>query len=262
MALTDPHQVDGILRDVAERIILPRFRKLEDQEIREKNPGDLVTVADTEAEAALSERLCALLPGSQVVGEEAVAADPAILERLEQPGTVWILDPVDGTRNFVHGRPKFAIIVALVRNGRAVQGWIHDPLAGRTAIAEAGAGAYVGDRRLRLAPSPPLGRMAGSIGPRRPADLARAVGQLQCQGSTAHDYLDLLEGRLHFAYFRRLHPWDHAAGLLAHAEAGGVAAYFDGAPYRPIAGQTGLLVAPDRPSWEDLKDLLAETLPK
>lgn len=262
MALTDPTKVDGILRDVAEQIILPRFQKLEDGDIREKNPGDLVTVADTEAEAVLSERLCTLLPGSQVVGEEAVAVDAAILDRLERPGAVWILDPVDGTRNFVHGRDKFAVIVALVLDGRTVQGWIHDPLTGRSAIAEEGAGAYLQGQRLRLAHPPALDRMAGSVGPRHPAGLAHRVGRLTCQGSTAHDYLDLLDGGLHFAYFRRLHPWDHAAGILMHAEAGGVSAYLDGEAYRPGHGRSGLLVAPDRPSWNELKELLVGTAVK
>lgn len=256
MPIIDPSRVATILAEVSADIILPRFQSLASGEVREKGPGDLVTIADTEAEAALTHRLGSLLPHSRVVGEEAVAADGKVLHRLDGADPVWILDPVDGTANFVKGSKRFAVIVALVVEGRTVQGWIHDPLAGRTTIAERGAGVWRDGQRLGIAPPGALAGMIGAAGYRGTARLAAEVGGLLCQGSAAHDYLDLIDNKLQFAYFRRLHPWDHAAGVLLHAEAGGYNALLDGQPYRPVPSPGSILLAPDRPSWDRLAQLI------
>ncbi|MBF0372096.1 MAG: inositol monophosphatase [Alphaproteobacteria bacterium] len=252
----NPATVTSIVRSVAETEILPRFRALAAHQIREKGPGNLVTEADTEAELRLAERLTALLPGSAVVGEEAVADDPGVLDALTGDRPVWVLDPVDGTGNFARGRPLFAVIVALVRGGRTLQGWIHDPLSDITFHAIAGRGAWAGDRRLSIAAAPALGQMAGSLGWRRNRRIQERVRRVVRQGSVAHDYLCLAESSLHFALYRRLNPWDHAAGVLMHHEAGGHSALLDGQPYRPLPnGGTDLLLAPDRQSWQVLRDL-------
>ncbi|GAA2751583.1 hypothetical protein GCM10010440_64410 [Kitasatospora cinereorecta] len=102
----DVSEVDRIVREVAEQEIVSRFGRLVAGEIAEKAPGDLVTVADRAAEEALTARLTALLPGSAVVGEEAVSADPGVLKALDGPDPVWIVDPIDGTHNFVAGNPR------------------------------------------------------------------------------------------------------------------------------------------------------------
>ncbi len=258
MAITDPLRVASVIREVAEAVILPRFKRLAAGEVREKRPGDLVTVADTEAERDLSRRLSDLLPGSRVVGEEAVAADASVLNRLAEQAPVWVIDPVDGTANFARGSELFAVIVALVVEGRTVQGWIHDPLADRTAIAAAGDGAWMGERRLRVSDDGPVAKMSGSAGWRRSPRLGKAVAKLVNQGSAAHDYLALVEARLQFAHFRRLHPWDHAAGVLLHHEAGGFSALLDGQPYRPRPVDGGMLLTPGRASWEALAPLVVE----
>src|SRR5262245_63225070 len=95
---------------------MPRFGKLEPGDVSSKAPGEPVTVADREAESALAAGLTALRPGSVVVGEEAVSADPSLLGRLRQPGEVWVIDPIDGTANFAAGREPFALMVALLRD--------------------------------------------------------------------------------------------------------------------------------------------------
>ncbi len=258
MTIVDPSRVGSVIREVAQSVILPRFRRLAASEVREKRPGDLVTVADTEAERDLTRRLGDLLPGSLVVGEESVAADAAVLDRLADDGPVWIIDPVDGTANFAKGSELFAVIVALVVDGRTVQGWIHDPLADRTAIAAAGDGAWMSERRLKVSPEGPLATMAGSAGWRARALLTKAVARLVNQGSAAHDYLALVEGRMQFAHFRRLRPWDHAAGVLLHQEAGGYSALMDGQPYRPQPANGGMLLTPGRASWDALAPLVRD----
>jgi len=254
MSKVDPQAVAAIIRDTAQTVILPRFQHLEANQIREKNPGDFVTIADTEAEAMLSARLTDLLPGSLVVGEEAVAADCSVLDRLSSDAPVWIIDPVDGTANFARGNSKFAVIIALAHHGRTVQGWIHDPVSGLMAVGESGSGAFIGERRLLVDKVVALQEMLGVC--RKTPGLKREVKSIYRNGSAAHDYLDLLEGRAHFAHYMRLKPWDHAAGVLMHLEAGGVSGLCDGRPYAPTLWEGHLLMAPSLESWEQLRQLL------
>ena len=109
-------QVSDLLREVAAEAVMPRFRKLAESDVRVKSPGEEVTIADEEAERLLNLRLPALLPGSRVIGEEAVSAQPELLQGLGE-GTVFVVDPVDGTANFVKGSPCFSMMVALLREG-------------------------------------------------------------------------------------------------------------------------------------------------
>jgi len=252
----DVERVAGIIRDVAAAEILPRFRNLTAGQIREKQPGQLVTEADIEAERVLTRRLGEVLPEATCVGEEAVAANPALLSRLEHPGAVWVIDPVDGTSNFAQGLTRFAVILALVVDGVTQIGWIFDPVSGRMTIAERGGGAWQSDQRLSVRSGGPLDTLVGSV--KRSARLAGRVAQVSRKGSAAHDYLDLVNGTLHFAHFRRLMPWDHAAGVLIHAEAGGYGRLIDGSPYRPRFHEGALLLAPDEACWSALRALLVE----
>jgi len=139
--MIDPDVISALIRRTAEAVILPRFRTLSPDQIREKHPGDLVTVADTEAESMLGQLLTEAVPGTVVCGEEGVACDRRTLDLLDRPEPVWIIDPVDGTANFAHGRPAFAVIVALVEAGITRGGWVHDPLGNVTVHALAGSGA-------------------------------------------------------------------------------------------------------------------------
>lgn len=252
--MIDSVAIARIIRETAEAEILPRFGNLVASQIREKKPGQLVTEADVEAEKVLSRRLVDLLPGSRVVGEEGVDADPAQLKILEQPGAVWVIDPVDGTSNFAKGNPRFAVIVALVINGVTLAGWIHDPVADRMVVAEKGRGAWLGTQRLSVLPAGPLETLTGSV--KRSAHLISKVAKVGRKGSAAHDYLDLVTGVLHFAHFAKLMPWDHAAGVLIHAEAGGFSQLLNGKPYQPVLCRAGLLLTPTEGCWRSLRALV------
>ncbi|MBC7953907.1 MAG: inositol monophosphatase [Rhodospirillaceae bacterium] len=254
MTAVDPLLVASIIRDAAEAEILPRFKNLQALQIREKKPNQLVTEADIQAEKMLSRRLQEVLPGA-IVGEEGVETHPELMTALERPGVVWVIDPVDGTANFAHGNPRFAVVVALVIDGVTRAGWIHDPVPNRTIIAELGQGAWCGDTRLRVSEEVSLVQMAGSVKKRgRVADQVLNVAR---RGSAAHDYLDLVTGKLHFAHFRKLMPWDHAAGVLIHAEAGGYGAMMDGSAYIPVLHADGqILLAPGERSWHELAPLI------
>lgn len=258
MTHSDPDRISALIAAVAQQEILPRFRTLGEGQVRTKtHPGDLVTDADVEAEKALTRLLAAELPGSVVVGEESVHADKAVLDRLKGDAPVWVIDPVDGTHNFATGKPLFATLVALVIGGQTVQGWLHDPVRGLTITAEAGSGAWLNGRRLSVAGQGcRLADLTGSAGRRPNKALNGQARQFLHHASAGHDYMALAEGRMNFAVFRRLMPWDHAAGVLAHEEAGGTAALADGRPYSPLLREGSLILAPDAAVHAEIRALI------
>jgi fructose-1,6-bisphosphatase/inositol monophosphatase family enzyme len=259
-------EVAALLRRAAQSAILPVFRRLDDASVEEKAPGEVVTVADREAEVIIEQGLLALLPGSTVVGEEAVAADPALLQRLGWPGPVWVVDPVDGTANFAAGRRPFAVMVALLREGLTESSWILDPISDSLAVARAGDGAYLDGERVRTPDvRGPASALRGAVMSRSlPADLrarvdagigniGRALPGNHCAG---REYPDILRGVQDFVLFWRTLPWDHAPGVLLLQEAGGVARRFDGTPYDPGDDRNGLLVAANGEVWIAAYDAL------
>jgi fructose-1,6-bisphosphatase/inositol monophosphatase family enzyme len=262
--------VIALLREVAAAEIMPRFKHLAAGDVRTKSgPLDPVTVADEAAERALQAGLARLFPGVDVLGEEAVSADPSRLARLKAPGPVWIVDPIDGTANFAAELPLFGVMAALVEADELKAGFIYDPVGDDCAFAVAGGGAWMVDaegtrRRLAVAAPAPVGEMTGSVSWRYMAEPLRshvlhrlgklaAVMDFRC---AAHQYRMLSAGYCHMQIFRKLLPWDHAAGVLLHREAGGYSAHFDGSAYRPSETGGGLLLAPDEKSWKELSAAL------
>ena len=261
----------NILRRAARSEILPRFRKLSAGDVATKSHADdLVTAADTAAEAMITRALQAAFPDALVVGEEAVAADPGLLDRIADAPLAFILDPVDGTWNFAHGLPVFGVILAVTQFGRPVFGLIYDPLADDWAIADE-ATAPVLERangattRLRVAMGKPLDALSGFVAlnlfPRdRQAALAatlpgfRRVYSMRC---SAQEYRMIAQGHADFMLSGLLHPWDHAAGALICARAGAHVEMLDGGPYSAARHEGHLLVAPDRTTWNRLRKVFA-----
>lgn len=262
--------VIALLRDVARAEILPRFKHLRPGDVRTKaGPLDPVTVADEAAELALKAGLHKLFPDDDVIGEESVSSGAASLDRLAQPGRVWVLDPIDGTANFTAELPLFGVMASLVAADEILAGFIYDPFGDDCAYALAGQGAFLRaadgtERRLAVADPVPVAQMVGSISWRfmeeplrrhvlHRLDRLAAVTDYRC---AAHQYRMLAAGHCHAQMFRKLLPWDHAAGVLLHREAGGYARRFDGSEYRPTTTGGGLLLAPDEASWDALAEAL------
>jgi len=250
-------QVAAVMAEAAEQAILPRYRMLAQQDVEEKSPGELVTIADREAEAILAAGLAPLLAGSRVIGEETCSSDPRLIDSLGE-GLVWLVDPLDGTGNFVAGRPDFAVMVALLRDGVTQAAWMLNPLSGRLARAELGGGAWLDGRRLRASPQPPGERLRGSIGRFMPeemqSNLAERLGagaeRLPGLMSAGVEYPMIGAGERDFAYYWRTLAWDHAAGVLFVNEAGGKATRPDGSAYQPTKEGSGLLAAASPDRWE------------
>lgn len=270
MATVDIPAIARIVREVAAEQIMPRWRNLAKEDVRTKSKaGDLVTVADHAAEVALASRLVSALPGSNVVGEEAVAADPTVLELFRRPEPVWVIDPIDGTRDFARGGPVFDVMVALVVGARPVAGWIYAPADDILYAGEVGSGAIVvtpGGVRPIGSPggSLPIAEMEGVLGtggfttrgkpdPGRARHRFRGYVKPTCAG---HNYARLLSGKSHFLINFSTHPWDHLPGHAIAGAAGFHAARHDGAPFDPLDSRGGVLVAPDRDTWAEIHHIL------
>ncbi|GAA4005732.1 inositol monophosphatase family protein [Sphingomonas humi] len=258
-------QIRGVMEEAARVALLPRFRTLADTDREEKSPGELVTVADRECEALLSDALARLLSEASIVGEEAAHSAPEVMGRLADE-LCWVIDPLDGTGYFAAGQEPFGIMIALAAGGRAVGGWIFDPLSGRFCWAALGEGCWVGEQRIRT----DTGAAATTIGlspllQRRPerfaAVHARMAGRLETHEiprcAAAH-YPAMLLGAPALTYYERTLPWDHAPGALMIEEAGGRVARLDGSPYRLDEDRIGLLAATDAASWDEIAALLQD----
>jgi len=249
----------GLVQRVADEVVVPRFRALDSDQVSEKGPGDLVTVADREAEKLLTEALAAAYPSAVLLGEEAFARDPGLLDRFRAADHAFTIDPVDGTRNFVHGSPDHAVMVAEVRGGETVRSWIWQPQHRVAYVAERGGGAWRDGVRLTR---PPIGERLRGVTSRR-SWIGRALGTLTALELTwvccGVDYPKLVEGEADYAIYRHGKPWDHAPGSLLLSEAGGHLGTFDGEPYRPQADPpTGLVAAADRATYDLVHGLLPD----
>ncbi len=261
----------GYMREAAAGEILPRFRSVTSDTIRAKTMADdIVTDADIASERLISERLKARLPGITVIGEEAASDDMSILARLAEADLAAVIDPVDGTWHFAHGTPMFGSILAIVSGGQTIAGIIHYPVLGDFLVARPGQGAWHvaadGSRtRLSVAAPGPVREMHGFIPlhmfePGLRAELAPRVLKflrVTTWRCSAWEYRMLATGAMSFCLNESLKPWDHAAGVLIHAEAGGYAARMDGEPYRPGMTEGHLLTAPDKASWADVHHALS-----
>jgi fructose-1,6-bisphosphatase/inositol monophosphatase family enzyme len=254
-------RLGDVLREVAQREIAPRFQQLAPSDVISKpsadDPNDLVTAADRAAEAELTLRLPELVPGSSVVGEEAVAADPSVLERLRGSVPVWVVDPLDGTRNFAAGHGPFGTMVVLVERGVLLASGIYFTEGDRVFLAERGLGAYyngeriqphtpttdvlLGTASLRYMPEELVGPFAARVAQHR---------QIPAVICAAHEYTQVALGLKDYVHYYRLLPWDHAPGALIVREAGGVSRHPDGREYDLFDTREHTLVAPDEPTWQ------------
>ncbi|GAA2169539.1 inositol monophosphatase family protein [Pedococcus bigeumensis] len=249
--VVDTQQVLELMKTVAAEVITPRFRSLADGEVMEKNPGDLVTIADQESEAILTRELSGAFPGAFVLGEEVTSVDPTTLDRYVTAEHAFTVDPVDGTKNFVHGSPDHAVMVSEVVRGETVRAWIWQPEHEVAWVAEKGAGVYRNGERVVREPVadgiPPRG--VTSIWPLRGHSLGSMpalVGSWVCCGV---DYPRLMEGATDYILYARNSPWDHSPGTLMVTEAGGFAGHTDGTPYSPTVLTPGIIVAADRGTY-------------
>ena len=243
-------RVNHIVEEVVATIVMPSFRALQPEDIHSKDtpgdPDDLVTIVDKSAERFLIDALAGVVPGAAFIGEEAVCENPALLDALSAHAPAWLIDPIDGTKNFARGSADFGVMLALVEAGRTRASWMAIPAAepaGYSVVAELGGGTWIDGARVRTAHRT-HGSLRGTIHTRMmPADAARDVVERldgkydprPSTGSAATEYSAIIRGDKDFVIYYRLLPWDHAPGALAVTEAGGAAVHLSGEPYAPLS---------------------------
>lgn len=212
----------------AGRSLVKDFREVENLQVSSKGPGDFVSKADTEAERIIRDELMTGRPTYGWLGEETGTTPGA------DPTRRWIVDPLDGTTNFLHGMPHWAVSIALEHKGEIVSGVIYDAAKDELFWAEKGGGAWMNDRRLRVsgrrsmvegvfATGVPFGAkktLAATLG-----DLTRLMplcAGVRRWGAASLDFAYVAAGRYDGFWERELKPWDMAAGILLVREAGGM----------------------------------------
>ncbi|MFT0859099.1 inositol monophosphatase family protein [Ancylobacter sp. G4_0304] len=217
----------------AGRSLVRDFGEVENLQVSLKGPADFVSNADRKAERILQEELSRARPNFGFLMEESGEVDGA------DESHRWIIDPLDGTTNFLHGIPMFCISVGLVRDGVPVAGVIFNPVMDELYIAEKGAGAFLNDRRIRVAARralsesvitcgvPHMGRGDLAGFGREYAALGPKVSGLRRTGAAALDLAWVAAGRFDGFWERNLKAWDMAAGIVLVREAGGYVSDLD-----------------------------------
>jgi myo-inositol-1(or 4)-monophosphatase len=241
------------------------FGALEHLQVSLKGPGDFVSAADQRAEEILREELARARPAYGFVGEEGGAREGS--DRTHR----WIVDPLDGTLNFLHGIPHFAISIALEREGIIVAGLVYNPANDEMFTAERGKGAFLNDQRLRVASSKRLSDAVVACALPHPSngdvELTRSenlavqdkVAGLRRFGAAALDLAWVAAGRFDAYWQRNLSPWDMAAGIALVREAGGFVTDLDGCDEMLTTG--GILVGNADIHRELLQVLLSAVSP-
>jgi fructose-1,6-bisphosphatase/inositol monophosphatase family enzyme len=261
--------VTDLIEEAAQRLVLPRFCRLSGNDVESKatpgDPEDMVTIVDRDVEMHLSKALAALTPSAAVIGEEAAHHRPELLRLLATDKPLWVIDPIDGTKNFAVGDSSFGIMVAYVVEGQAQAAWVLLPAKGQTFIAERGSGAFVNGERIRIPSTVSGSPLRGAVLVRyMPQGLGQMViealqGRVQTKqplGCAAMEYTDILRGRGEFIIYYRLLPWDHAAPALIVTEASGHVTHCNGQPFTPRSENQLTIVARDVRTADQLRHLL------
>jgi myo-inositol-1(or 4)-monophosphatase len=218
----------------AARALKRDFGELEKLQVSVKGPANFASAADHRAEETIYTELSKGRPGYGFLGEEGGSREGA--DKTHR----WIVDPLDGTTNFLHGIPHFATAIALERDGVIVAGLVYNPITEELFIAEKGKGAFLNDRRMRVAarrnlgealigcPLPHLGRGSVSQNHEELTKIQPHVAGLRRSGATALDLAYVAAGRFDGCWDRDIHAWDLAAGLILVREAGGFVTDLDG----------------------------------
>ena len=218
----------------AARALKRDFGELEKLQVSLKGPANFVTAADRRAEETLYAELSKARPGYGFLGEEGGPREGA------DKSHRWIVDPLDGTTNFLHGIPQFAISIGLEREGTVVAGLIYNPANDEMFIAEKGKGAFLNEQRIRVAGRkrladaviacglPHIGRGDLALARQETGAMQEHVAGLRRFGAAALDLAWVAAGRLDGYWERDIKPWDIAAGLILLREAGGFVSDCDG----------------------------------
>ena len=262
-------QLFNLVRRAAKAEIMPRFRQLATYQITEKaGPQDLVTEADTAAEAMITRGLQASFPHALIVGEEAASANPDLMDKIAEAELCFTIDPVDGTWNYAKGLPLFGVMVSVLRFGRPSFGLLYDPVLNDIVWADAENPAQIHlprrtKREIHTSKGGALSSLNGFlplflIPEDKRAQTAAALpkfGRVWSLRCACHEFRTLAQGEVDFVLFAKLTPWDQPAGAIVTQKAGGHVAMLDGSNYRGDMRKGYLLAASDETTWKRVRDV-------
>lgn len=246
----------------AGRALARDFGEVEHLQVSMKGPADFVSAADMRAEETLLAELSRARPDYGFLMEERGVVEGA------DKSHRWIIDPLDGTTNFLHGIPLFATSIALERDGELVAGLIHNPASGETFTAERGKGAFLDDRRIRVSARedfencvvvtgiPHRGKPDHELFLKECSAVMASVAGVRRTGTAALDLAWVAAGRFDAYWERNLQAWDIAAGIVLVREAGGFVTDLDG---RPTMLRSGAVLAGNEAAHRGLQSLIKAT---
>ena len=245
--LEDIHE---ICFNISKEIILPKYQNLKEDDIKYKNGSDIVTSADIAAEKELKKNLLKIIPSSGFVGEEEYASNQNILKSYQEDDYCWTVDPIDGTTNFVKGRDKFAIMIALTKKEKILYSWIYKPLENVMSHAIFNEGSFINNKKIQTRAVNSLDEAIGSISTKywdekywdQIKNLKKEFGEVKSYRCIGYEYVDIGVGLRNFAILSKLSPWDHIPGILFVREAGGSDIDFDNQPYNFLKKNNNLIV--------------------
>jgi len=243
------------IADAAGQMALNYFHNFDSLTIHQKGHQDLVSEADRNVETLVRARIAATFPDDAIIGEE----------QTDTPGTsgfTWVIDPIDGTANFVRGIPAWCVVLAVVEGTQTVAGVIHDPVHGEACHARTGHGAFCNDTPITVAPAAAITHGSIGLGFSARSDNAKTLRAADAILSRGGIFFRNASGALMLSYVARgrllgyleqhMNPWDCIAGQLLIAEAGGQVECLDSAAMlsaggRVVAGAPGI--------WDDLQTI-------
>ena len=259
----DNDYIKDILFDVSKHIILPKFKKLKKTDIRFKNNKDVVTVVDIEVETKLKKILLDLIPNSLFVGEESYSLNPKIIKSYNDNVFCWTVDPIDGTKNYINGLNKFAIMIALTFKNKILQTWIYKPVNSEFSYAMLNSGTYINKKKFFINKKIDISKAIGSISSKYWDNKINIVNKIKNKfkninsyGCIGLEYIDIVKEIRHFSILSKLSPWDHIPGILILKEAGGSILHFDKTTYNHTKLKNNLVISNSKVLQNEIINLI------
>ncbi|MDC1296584.1 inositol monophosphatase [Alphaproteobacteria bacterium] len=239
------------LYNISKSIIIPKYKNLKEIDIKLKNKKDLVTSVDINVENILKVFLQELLPNSLFIGEESFFLDANLINAYKENQYCWTVDPIDGTSNYVNGKDRFAIMIALTFKETILQTWIYKPLNDEFIYSKLGHGTFINEKKIYNKIYTDVSKSTGSISSKywdkdsyhKIENIKNKFKQVNSYGCIGFEYVDIAEGNRNFTILSKLSPWDHIPGVLIVKEAGCSVMHFDKTNYNYINKKNNLVVA-------------------
>ncbi len=261
--MVDPNDIREILFNISKNYIIPNFGNLNESQISYKNSSEIVTEIDIAVEMELKKYLSSILKNSKFIGEESYSKNPRILEYYLSDDYCWTVDPIDGTKNFVKSKERFAVMISLTKNKKIIQSFIYKPISAEFMYTKNDSTFY-NDKKIILNKQITIHKAEGSISLKfwnesmekkiiKNKDIFKKISSY---GSIGCEYFDIALGKRDFALLSKLNPWDHIPGVFIVRQAGGYDCHFDKIEYKFYENSKNLIVSNSKNLNYEILDLL------